>query len=85
MSRRLGTDEFYLLDDASKGTDAWVCNDQLAGCFHTTASRQGGLEACLEIGASWSIHCMCQPFLGSESRPQPLNLLRLARNTDTNL
>ncbi|CAJ1407575.1 unnamed protein product [Effrenium voratum] len=33
----MGVDEFYLLDDDSKGTDAWVCNDQLDGCFHTTA------------------------------------------------
>lgn len=28
---------FYLLDDDSRGTDAWVCNEQLDGCFHTTA------------------------------------------------
>eukprot|EP00913_Durusdinium_trenchii_P018351 g17239.t1 len=33
----MGTDEFYLLDDDSRGTDAWVCNEQLDGCFHTTA------------------------------------------------
>ena len=37
FANTMGTDEFYLLDDSSKGTNAWVCNEQLQGCFHTTA------------------------------------------------
>ncbi|CAE7462256.1 unnamed protein product [Symbiodinium natans] len=37
FANTMGEDEFYLLEESSRGTEDWVCNEQLAGCFHTTA------------------------------------------------